>query len=170
MQHNPQLSCTFAQIFQMRTYWNVEALAWLFTLLFCVLILGPIYLKTGLNYGFYIQNAVSVFVFLTFARLLFLLRFTPYARSGYIRFLLIAVSIPLFLYQLNNLYDFQRFMDEEGTISFFKGEYQLEDYQIGRFIRYQFVFFSVASLVSIAAMPVRMVISFWRTTNTPDAV
>lgn len=154
----------------MRTYWQVEGLIWVFTFLFCCLILGPIYVKTGINYSFYLQNGVSILLFLTFARLIFLLRFAPYARSGILRFLLIAVCIPLFMYQLNNLYDFQRFMDEEGTISFFKGEYQQSDYQIGRIIRYQFVFFSVASLVSIAAMPVRMIISFWRTTNTKDAV
>jgi hypothetical protein len=154
----------------MRTYWKVEILAWLFVLIFCILILGPIYIKSGPNYSFYLQNGLSVFIFLTFTRILFLLAFTPFSRSNIVRFLFIACAIPLFMLQLDNLYDFQRFIDEEGTIAFFKGNYQPGDYNFGRFIRYQFIFFSVASLVSIAAMPVRMVISFWRTANTKDRV
>jgi hypothetical protein len=154
----------------MPNFWKVEALAWLFAFVFCILVLGPIYLKTGLYYHFYLQNATSILVFLTFARIIFLLRYTPYARSRYVRFALIALAIPLFMYQLDNLYDFQRFMDEEGTIAFFKESFRPDDYNFGKFIRYQFVFFSVASLVSIAAMPIRMVISFWRTTNTAQSV
>ncbi|MBK8347757.1 MAG: hypothetical protein IPL08_09035 [Saprospiraceae bacterium] len=150
--------------------WNFEILSWLFVLAFCTLILLPVYLKSGINYGFYIPNAVAIIIFLTFTRLIFLLSYTPYSRVKWLKFLLIFLPIPLFLYHIDSLYNFQRFIDEEGTISFLKGTTELSDYNFGRFIKYQFIFFCVSAIVTIVLLPVRMIISFWRTTNTIDKV
>jgi len=74
------------------------------------------------------------------------------------------------MYHIDSLYNFQRFIDEEGTISFFSGSTDMSDYNFGKFIKYQFIFFCVSALVTIGLMPVRMIISFWRTTNTNDKV
>jgi formate hydrogenlyase subunit 3/multisubunit Na+/H+ antiporter MnhD subunit len=74
------------------------------------------------------------------------------------------------MYHIDSLYNFQRFIDEEGTISFFSGSNDLNDYNFGKFIKFQFIFFCVGALVTIGLMPVRMIISFWRTTNTKDKV
>lgn len=150
--------------------WNFEILSWLFVLVFCALILLPVYLKSGINYGFYIPNAIAIIIFLTFTRLIFLLSYTPYSRVKWLKFLLIFLPIPLFLYHIDSLYNFQRFIDEEGTISFLKGTTELSDYNFGRFIKYQFIFFCVSAIVTIVLLPVRMIISFWRTTNTIDKV
>lgn len=150
--------------------WNFEILSWLFVLAFCTLILLPVYLKSGINYGFYIPNAVAIIIFLTFTRLIFLLSYTPYSRVKWLKFLLIFLPIPLFLYHIDSLYNFQRFIDEEGTISFLKGTTELSDYNFGRFIKYQFIFFCVSAIVTIVLLPARMIISFWRTTNTIDKV
>ena len=150
--------------------WNFEILSWLFVLAFCTLILLPVYLKSGINYGFYIPNAVAIIIFLTFTRLIFLLSYTPYSRVKWLKFLLIFLPIPLFLYHIDSLYNFQRFIDEEGTISFLKGTTELSDYNFGRFIKYQFIFFCVSAIVTIVLLPPRMIISFWRTTNTIDKV
>lgn len=154
----------------MKKQWNFEILSWLFVFTFILLIIVPIYMRSGIYYPFYQTNIISIVVFLTFSRLLFLLSYTPYARIKWLKFILIFLPIPLFLFHIDSLYDFQRFIDEEGTISFFKGTSDLADYGFGKFIKYQFIFFNVGALVTIALIPIRMIISFWRTTNTTDRV
>lgn len=154
----------------MQKKWNFEILSWVFVLVFCILILLPVYIKTGADYSFYIPNLTSIIIFLTFSRLIFLLSFTPYSRVKWLKMVLIFLPIPLFLYHINYLYDFQRYIDEEGTISFLKGSSDLGDYNFGRFIKYQFIFFCTGALVTIVLMPVRMIISFWRIINTKDKV
>ena len=154
----------------MQKKWKFEILSSLFDICFWALIILPIYMNSGVNYGFYIPNVISITFFLTFTRLLFLLSYTPYARLKWLRFLLIFLPIPLFMYHIDSLYNFQRFIDEEGTISFFSGSNDLNDYNFGKFIKFQFIFFCVGALVTIGLMPVRMIISFWRTTNTKDKV
>lgn len=154
----------------MQKQWNFEILSWFFVLIFCALILLPIYFKSGQYYGFYTSNFVSIVILLTFTRILFLFSYTPYPRVNWLRFILIFLPIPLFMYQIDSFYDFQRFIDEEGTISFFKNSSDLNDYNFGKYIKYQFIFFCIGALVTIALMPVRMIISFWRTTNTYDKV
>jgi hypothetical protein len=154
----------------MRSFWKLELLVWMFTFLFCLLILGPIYLRTGLYYHFYIENCISILVFLTFSRLLFLFSFTPYARNKAFKFVFIFLPIPLIMYLVDNLYDFQRFLDEEGTIAFFKNFFELSDYNFGRFIKYQFLFFTTGAIVTTLLIPIRMIVSFWRLFNTADRV
>lgn len=149
---------------------NFELLSWLFAIVFCTLFITPIYMKSGHNYPFYISNITSIIIFLTFTRLIFLLAYTPYARSKWLRMVLIFLPIPLFMYQIDGLFEFQKFIDEEGTISFFKESNSLSDYNFGKFIKYQYIFFSVAAFVTVVLLPIRMIISFWRTTNTTDTV
>jgi hypothetical protein len=74
------------------------------------------------------------------------------------------------MYLVDNLYDFQRFLDEEGTIAFFKNSFELSDYNFGRFIKYQFLFFTTGAIVTTLLIPIRMIVSFWRLFNTADRV
>jgi hypothetical protein len=156
--------------YDMQKQWNFEWLSWAFVLVFCCLILLPVYLKTGTLYNYYGPNIISIVIFLTLCRIIFLLPYTPYARTNWLKMVLIFLPIPLLMMQIGNLYDFQRFLDEEGTIAFFDRSNDLRDYNFGRFIKYQFIFFTVGSIVTLIMLPVRMIISFWRTTNTKDRV
>jgi hypothetical protein len=155
---------------QVSRSWQFELLSWLFVSLFLSLILLPIYIRSGDNYTFYLRNFISILMFLTLTRYIFLLGFTPFARQKWFKFLFIFLPIPLLLFQVDSLYDFQRLLDEEGTISFFKGSSDMSDYDFGKFIRYQYLFFCVGAIVTLILMPIRMIISFWRTTNTKDRV
>ncbi|MFZ1751596.1 MAG: hypothetical protein WAU01_15465 [Saprospiraceae bacterium] len=154
----------------MQKQWNFEILSWVFVVVLGILILGLIYMKSGISYHFYIPNMVSIVLFLTFGRIIFLLSYTPYSRAKWLKMILIFLPIPLFFYQVDSLYEFQRFIDEEGTIAFLKGSMELDDYNFGKFIKYQFIFFCVGSIVTLGLLPMRMIISFWRTTNTKDRV
>ncbi len=147
-----------------------EVFSWIFALGVCALFLVPIYLKSGDKYVFYMANIAAILIFLIFSRTLFLLKFTLFARSRWIRLILVFLPIPIFMYLVDNLYEFQRYIDENGTISFIRGAGEMTDYEFGRFIKYQFIFFTVGALVANVLMPVRMIISFWRTTNTADRV
>jgi hypothetical protein len=154
----------------MKNTWSFEWLTTLVIILIAALFIVPVYLKTGLNYTFYVSNIAVIVIFLLFTKYIFFLRHTPFSRSGWFRFLLIVISIPLFFYAMDVLFNFNRHLDEEGTVSFFKGSQDMNDYNFGKFIRFQFIFFSVAAIVTIVLMPIRMVISFWRTSNTKDRV
>jgi hypothetical protein len=154
----------------MRKEWSFEILSWIFIVLFAAMIVFPVYIKCGSNFMFYTRNAFAVIIFLALTRYLFLLKFIPYGRSNWWRAMMIIACIPLFLYSLDTLFDFKRFIDEEGVVSFFKGSTDLSDYEFGKYIRYEYIFFAVGALVTIAMMPIRMIVSFWRTTNTNEGV
>ncbi|MBK9150402.1 MAG: hypothetical protein IPM26_05135 [Saprospiraceae bacterium] len=154
----------------MNPYWRFETQSWLFILLFAGMILIPVWMTTGFNYTFYFENIISIIVFLSFTKYIFLLRFTPYARMKWVKFAAVFLCIPVFLLLIDNLFDFQRFVDENGTISFFRGSTDLSDYNFGKFIKYQFILFTVAALVSTVFLPVRLIMSFWRVRNTKDQV
>lgn len=148
----------------------IEVYFWLVVLLLIILLMAPIYLKTGLLYPFYIPNIVAIFIFLTFTRLIFLFKLTPYARLKWFRMVMIFLPIPLLMYHIDSFFAFREFIEEEGVITFFKGSSDMSDYQFGKFIRNQYMFFLVAAIITMILMPVRMMISFWRTTNTKDKV
>jgi hypothetical protein len=149
---------------------NFELLSIGFAIVFAALFMIPIYMKTGSNFLFYFSNSISIIVFLTFTRWIFLLKYSPFSRSKWPRLILVFLPIPLFMYHIDGLFEFQKFVDEEGTIAFFKGSNDMRDYDFGRFIKYEYIFFCVGALVTIVLMPIRMVISFWRTINTKDKV
>ena len=154
----------------MSPYWKFEFQSLIFIVLFVGMILIPVWMTSGSFYPFYIENIVSIIIFLSFTKYIFLLRFTPFSRMKWVKFAAVFLCIPVFLLLIDNLFDFQRFLDENGTVSFFKGSTDLADYNFGRFIRYQFILFTVGSLVSTVLLPVRLIISFWRVRNTPDQV
>ena len=149
---------------------NFELLSWLFALMFAALFIIPIYLRCEMNYTFYIPNIVSIIEFVVLTKMLFLLSYTPYARSKWLRMVLIFLPIPLLMYQVDNLFDFQKFIDEEGSIKFFGNDFSANDYNFGKFIKYQYIFFSVGATIALILVPIRMIISFWRTTNTKNKV
>jgi hypothetical protein len=152
----------------MQKHWNFEGLSWIFIFLLCALVMAPIYFKCHEHFHFYTRNIVAIVIFFAFSKYIFLLPFTPFGRLNWWRLVMIFLPIPLLFYSLDTLFNFQRFVDEEGTIAFFKGSTNLADYNFGKYIRFEFVFFAVGALVTIVLLPVRMIISFWRTVNTKD--
>lgn len=154
----------------MQKLWYNEFLSWGAVALICVLILYPIYFKVGDKFEFYLSNTISIILFLTFTRLIFLLKYTPFARMKWLKLCCIFLAIPMFLYQIDGLYDFQRFLDERGTVSLFLNSFDMSNYNFGKYIKFEYLFFCIGSLLTIALLPIRMIISFWRTTNTADRV
>src|SRR5690606_6984343 len=152
----------------MNREWSFELLTIIFIAGVVALFLLPTYNATGEKYMFFIENAVAIVVFLSFSKYLFLLKYTPYARVKWIKFAAIFLCIPLMMYLIDSLYDFQRFLDEEGIASVLLHSGDMSNYSFGKFIRYQYIFFMTGAIVVTAMLHVRMIISFWRTHNTTD--
>jgi hypothetical protein len=155
---------------EMRREWNFEITSFLFIAGVVALFVLPVYNESDQLYRFYTENIVGIFVFFTFSKYIFLLKFSPFARLKWLKFMLIFACIPLMMYLVDSLYEFQKFLDEEGIASVLLHTGDMNNYNFGKFIRYQFMFFTTGAIVVTALMPVRMIISFWRTHNTPDKV
>ncbi|KXK39641.1 MAG: hypothetical protein J5I52_00635 [Saprospiraceae bacterium] len=154
----------------MQNKYQFELLSVLFAMVFSALFMLPIYLKSGDHYNFYISNTINIILFITLTRWIFMLRYSPFSRSKWIRFALVFIPIPLLMYQMDRFYEFRFFVDDIGVLSFFGNEQTIENFHFGRFIKYQYFFFSTGAMVTTVLLPVRMIISFWRTYNTEDKV
>jgi hypothetical protein len=150
--------------------WKFEWQSYLFVAGVIALFLLPIYNVADHKYRFYTENIVSIAVFLSFSKYIFLLKFSPFARKKWLKFAVVFLCIPLMMYLIDALYEFQKFLDEEGIASVLVHTSDMSNYNFGKFIRYQYMFFNTGAIVVTFLMPIRLIISFWRTYNTPDKV
>lgn len=150
--------------------WNFEILSLLFILGICLLMIFPIYYEAGQYFKFYTENIVSIIILLSFTKYIFLLKYTPYAKMKWVKFTAAFLCIPLFLYLINSLFDFQRFLDEEGVASVLLHTQNMDNYNFGKYIKYEFIFVTVGAIVTTILFPIRMIVSIWRVINTKDKV
>lgn len=132
--------------------------------LICFLIVFPIYQKSP-NYPFLWINIAFIFVFLSFTRYVFYLKFTFISGSYLFKLALLTITIPLVIvlnYYFNN---FRNFMDEQGLQSLFEKFSALENDNMTNYIKSETIFFGVGSIIVSAILPIRMVISIWRQYN-----
>lgn len=141
-----------------------EVLSLAFTLVLLVLIMLPVYLNT-VNFEYYYYNTICVFVVLTLIRYMFLLKHTLIARATMIKIVLGVLCIPLFLFATDGLYEFQRFLDEEGLQTLVSNVYADRQPLIINYIRSEFLFFGISAVILSIIFPFRMVLSVWRVRN-----
>ena len=149
----------------MNNKWSLEILWWLITIILTVLIMLPIYTNVGSNYPYYTANVAFIFVFLTFTRYIFLLRYAPFSHSDMVKGILIFIPIPLFFYFIDALYDFQRFLDEEGLVTILGNLNSEAQFQIAKYIQYEKLFFGSGAIITLVLFPIRMIVSIWRVRN-----
>lgn len=147
-----------------RNRWIIEIIWWLLTLLLTGLILLKVY-ESVEGYPFYIYNAMFVIVFLTFTRYIFLLNQTPFIYNSKLKLFLFFLSIPLCFIIFEGFYSYQSSVDEYGAESYFIIRPGIDSGRSVRFIHTQMMFFGVASFIASVVMPVRMVVSIWKTKN-----
>ncbi len=144
---------------------KLEGIWWLITTVVVILLMTPIYTGLGMNYPFYPSNIAFIVVFITFTRYIFLLKYTFFSHIAWIKAILIFFPIPLFFYFMDSLYDFQRFLDEEGLISLMGSMNVDQQYGLAKYIRYEKLFFGTGAMVTIIMLPIRMIVSIWRVRN-----
>ena len=147
------------------TKWKLEGLWWLTTIVLVALVISPIYLNLNDNYPFYTANILYIIVFVTLTRYIFLLKHTVFSHTLWIKAILIFLPIPIFLYCIDSMYDFQRFLDEEGLISIMDKLTAEKQSNLSKYIKYEKLFFGAGAIITLIMLPIRMIISIWRVKN-----
>lgn len=146
----------------------LEAVFLLITAVVIVGFLRPI-VANYTNFPFLWRNVLAIIVFITYTRYLFLWKHTLFAKSNVVRGLIMVTSIPLVFFLVQNLNLFQSYLDDFGYDTFMELlKEPLSDerrFSLLKYIRSQYVFFSIGAIIASVVLPIRMIISFYRTKN-----
>src|SRR5690606_24809225 len=135
-----------------------------FTLILVAGVLYPILSKTD-DYPFLAVNIVFIVVFVTFTRYIFLLKHTFLAKQQLLKIGIVLISIPVIFMLIHQINIFQTFLDENG-IEGLAGDLPFgQREKVAKFIRAEMLFFGVGSVISSILLPIRLVVSVWRTRN-----
>lgn len=147
---------------------TLEIVFWVVTAILCVGILYPIYNNFN-DFPFLWQNALAIVIFVTYTRYVFLWQYALFAKSNVVRILFLVTAIPLVFYLIQNINGFQSHLDNNGYDAFMELlKEPLSDNQrtgLLQYIRSEFVFFSTGAAIAGVLLPLRMIMSFWRTKN-----
>jgi hypothetical protein len=134
---------------------QLEIIWWTITAIVIVLVMFPIWSEVGTDFRYHNSNIMAVFIFMVYSRLLFVLRHTYIAKNSLMKIIFVIMSIPLFIY----------FMDRINGDTSLLTQYSDRVANLTKYIRYEYLFFAVAALITVAMMPFRMILSLWRTRN-----
>lgn len=147
---------------------TLELIFWIVTAILCVGILYPIFNNFN-NFPFLWQNTLAIVILVTYTRYTFLWRYTLFAKSTVIRLIFLVTAIPLVFYLIQNMNGFQSYLDDYGYDAFMEilKKPLTDDQKVGllQYIRSEFVFFSTGAAIVGIVLPLRMILSFWRTKN-----
>lgn len=149
----------------MKSKITLEILWIVAAIIIALLFLLPIYNKVGTGFPFYTVNFAFIFVFVTFTRLIFLLKHTPYAWNKAVKIVLIFLPIPIFFYFMDGVYDFQDVLDNTG-FSFMQAGLNAEEYSsMLKYTKTEFLFFGVGAIMVLFMLPIKMIRSLWAQHN-----
>jgi len=143
----------------------LEAVWWIVTLLIVATVLYPIYTKASATYPFFKSNILFIVVFVTFTRLIFLLRHTFLANMEKVKLGIILISAIIVFLLVNELNFFQTYLDEKGASSFLNHLTLSEQRDLDPYIRKEMLFFGVGSIITAILLPFRLVVSVWKGRN-----
>lgn len=147
-----------------RKKWILELIWFLVTCVLALMVLLPIYAKVP-DYPYYAYNVVYIFIFVFFTKSIFLLKHTPYSHSQWFKLVIIFTAIPLFILLMDGMAEFQADWDD-GLFDRFLGHLKpTEILNMSNYIRFEFMFFGVSSLITGIILPIRLIISIWRVRN-----
>jgi hypothetical protein len=133
-------------------------------MLLCLIVLIPI--KTNqIEFPFLGYNMIYIAVFIVFSRMIFLLRHSFLSHAFVIKLILIFISIPIIVLLMDGLAEFQAFMDEDSLHSLMMHLPLKTQNALARFIRSEFIFFGVGSVLTAIILPIRLIVSIWRVRN-----
>lgn len=143
----------------------LEVVWWIATIIIVALFLLPIYTSVGAKYMFFVPNVFFIVLFVTYTRYMFLMKHTWLADNKWAKVVLVFVSIPLFFYASDALFNFQDFVDRDDHISMLNHLSPDRAMEVSKYIKYQFLFFGTGGMMVIFMFPVRLIISIWRKLN-----
>lgn len=144
--------------------WQLEMLAWVFTAVLAAGLLYPIRELLS-DYRFLTTHLIFIVAFVTLTRYFFLLRFSFLAGKQKLKVVLFFLSIPLVFYFVSEINGFQTTLDEEGSAGLIGRTLPYEEEGVLLYIRNQFLFFAVATVITTVLFALRLVRSVWRFHN-----
>lgn len=143
---------------------QMELLWWLITALVLAAVLLPIYFNIG-NFPFYTLNIVVIVTFITIGRYLFLLPYTFLARRETLKIIIVFLCIPLTFYLIQELNNFQTFIDEQGVERLVGKRPADTQMEWVYFIQNEILLFGVGAVIATVILPFRLILSVWRGRN-----
>lgn len=145
--------------------WTFEVISWVLTIIVTILVLLPLYAQE-IPFDFYVFNIIFIILFLTYLRYIFFLRYTPFSHFTPVKLVFIFIAIPVLFFLVDALSSFQAFNDEVGLQEIVKHlSSNSEQSTMMKYIRTEYLFFGVSSMICAVTLPVRMIISIWRWIN-----
>ena len=145
---------------------------WGITALVVSAVMFPIFRTFAQPFPFLKNNIICIILLVTYTRHIFLLEHTLIARHFWIKMGLLMLTFPLMFWLINANFDFREFLDykaPDGFIVLMKPKMTiLEQTQIVSYIRNEFLFFVIGSMIATLGMFVRMLMSIWRVRNTGE--
>lgn len=146
----------------------LELVFWVLTAVFTFGVLYQVFSNFN-KFPFLLENILVIVVFITYTRYLFLWKHTLFSRSNIVRTIILLIAIPMVFFMIQNLNEFQSYLDDYGYDAFMdslKTPLSTDKKtNLLKYIRSEFVFFSTGAVIAGVLLPIRMVISFWRTKN-----
>lgn len=147
---------------------TLELVFWVVTAVITFGVLRPIFVNFT-DFPFLWQNVLIIIISITYTRYLFLWKHTLFAKSNIVRALILLATIPLVFFMIQNLNGFQTHLDDSGYEAFMDLlKNSLSDERkkgLLHYIRSEFVFFSTAAIAAGVVLPIRIIMSLWRTKN-----
>jgi len=144
--------------------WYSEIVWLIVSIILAVAVLLPI--KTSVpDYPFYAYNLIYVFGAVHFTRYIFLLKYTPFSHSKWFKLIVIFTAIPAIVLLIDGMAEFQAEWDYTGFQEFLGHLRPDKHNALSRYIRSEFIFLGVTTVISAIILPIRMIISLWRVRN-----
>lgn len=141
-----------------------EIITFAIALLIAIVMMIPLYNNTS-NYSFYLSNFIFIFLFITFSRYIFFLRFSAFSHNMIVKLLFIFSTIPLAFLLTEAFSNFQKFADNIGLQEFVTQLNGNEQAGMMAYIRNQMLFFGAGSIVTCILLSLRLIVSIWRVKN-----
>ena len=144
---------------------QLEILWWCFTIILAFAAVFPI-LRNAPAFPFIRLNALLIILGLTFTRYIFLLKHSLIARKSKWKMVVIAVSTILVFVLITSIGNFNSYLKEEGLQGLLDHLPFSQQLSMLRYMKNEMIFFGVVAVLSAIFLPIRLVISLWRTRNT----
>ena len=143
----------------------LELVWWIATAIITIGVLYPIWQST-VNYPFWTTNIIAIIAAITITRYIFLTDFTFLAKWKYFKVALVSITLPIVFLLIQNLSDFQAYLDEEGLDHVLKNLNSADRASMFSYIRSQMLFFGTASIIAGIVMPIKLTKSVWKNFNS----
>lgn len=143
----------------------LELVWWVVTAVITIGVLYPIWQST-IDYPFWRINIIAIVSAITITRYIFLTDFTFISKWKYFKVGLVSITLPIVFLLIQNLSDFQAYLDEEGLDHVLKNIAASDRDSMFSYIRSQMLFFGTASIIAGVVMPIKLTKSVWKNFNS----